>query len=157
MVASYHRIGKPIPKWDPTWIKEGEINRAREIHEATAKRKQAEYDESAAYQDKHLEKMEANRQEAMKTRTQSYALPGHQGVLGEIGGEPLKPPEPEWHKPIAQHTEAEKLERVSELAKHLGIPMQPGRQVAAWANKQHLPQAEGGQGTLFAPRKYRSV
>ena len=120
MGASYHRIGKPIPKWDPTWIKEGEINRAREIHEATAKRKQAEDEETAEFQDKHLAKMEAHHQEALKTRTQSYALPGHQGVLGEVGGEPLKPPDDDWgeadsegrwgQKPIAEHTEAEKLE-----------------------------------------------
>lgn len=88
-------------------------------------------------------------------RTQSYAFPGHQGVLGEIGGEPLKPPERPAEKPIAEHSEAEKAQRVSDIAKQLGIPMQPGRQVASFANKQHLPKKEGAQGTLFSVGRYR--
>lgn len=156
-MVAYHRIGKAIPKWDPTWIKEGEIQRAREINEATAKRRQSEYEESAEYQDKHLAKMEQNRQQALQTRTQSYALPGHQGKLGEIGGDLVEPPPKPVEKPIAEHSEAEKAVRVSEIAKHLGIPMQPGRQIAAWSNRQTLPKAEGSQGTLFAPRKYRTT
>lgn len=116
--------------------------------------------EHSAMEDKVLNRI-AN-QPRSQSQTPSYALPGHQGVLGEVGGEPEwhkqtgeKPPDPEWHKPIAEYSEAEKAQRVSDIAKHLGVPMQPGRQVASFANKQHLPKKEGAQGTLFSVGRYR--
>lgn len=154
-MVAYHRVGRPLVKWDPTWIKEGEIDRARNVRENQRAQRELEHEDVARMQDEHLAKVEERHQQALQTRTQSYALPGHQGKLGEIGGDLVEPPQKPVEKPIAEHSEAERATRVSEIAKSLGIPMQPGRQIAAWTNRQTLPKAEGGQGTLFVPRKYR--
>lgn len=132
---------------------EGYYKKKKEITEPDKKEHAARMREHDVRGNETIESIEKTATERGKKSAQSYVFPGHQGVLGEIGGE--RPSEPEWHKPIAEHSEAEKAARVSDIAKQLGVPMEPGRQISAWANKQHVPKAEGGQGTLFAPARYR--
>jgi len=156
-MALHPSIGKPMQRWSGPIIpfNEGQFAKGRQISQNLQAKRQMENEEHFKAQDELLERQDKVLAEAGAQRAQSYAFPGHQGKLGEIGGE--RPPEPDWveEKPIAKHTEAEKAVRVSEIAKQLGVPMEPGRQVAAFANKQHLPKKEGGQGTLFSVGRYR--
>jgi hypothetical protein len=150
-------IGRQIKRWSGPLLpfNEGQFKKGRQIAQNRQAQRQAENEEHFKAQDELLERRDEAIKQASDQSHQSYALPGHQGVLGEVGGERL--PEPDWveEKPIAEHTEAEKAVRVSEIAGQLGVHMQPGRQISVWANKTHLPKREGGQGTLFAPAKYR--
>lgn len=131
--------------------KKGKARRA--AREADLKKKMAAQDKFAEGYEKRAKARAAEKQQP----SYPHVSPGEQGTLFDM--EPTEPKEktPSSTADINVYAQAlhEKLQREGKLPLGKGTPL--GRQVESFSARPSLPKAEGSQGTLFAPRRYRSV
>ena len=145
-----HTLGKwsaPFAAMSRGW------ERGRAITEHVESEREARFQQTKQMQDAHIEAL------SKEPRVQSYPyVPvGEQGRLFDIDApeEKKKALPRESASSINAKAKAFHQQLINEGTLPPTEKMQPSRQVAGWANRQTLPKAEGGQGTLFAPRKYR--